>query len=320
MVANVDTMAYAGDTPWHGLGQALTVEDTTSVEKVREKSGVIWNVSESPIFTRAVVEQENDVQFEQAEGFKALRRSDNGNVLSIVTNDYNVVQPEEIFNFYKHFVDNYGFRLHTAGSLAGGKKVWVMADVGKEFTLHGNDTVGAHLLLVTSFDKSLATICKLTSVRVVCQNTLNISLNDGAKLIKVPHSAKFDASQVTLDVEAMGRGITTFHEQAKVLSERIVSRDEIVKYFLSVFYPKVTSVDEMGTRQKNTMGTLIQLFESGKGQREAGTTAWGLVNATTLYIDHNKGRSRDTALHSAWFGVGETLKDNGFKEALKLVA
>lgn len=314
MVANINSMAYFGETPWHGLGQILTEEDTKNVERVREKSGVIWSVKESKIFS-----QSGD-SFEVVNGYKSLRRSDNGNVLSVVSEDYNVVQPEEIFNFYKHFVDKYNFRLHTAGSLDGGRKVWVLADVGKDFTLRNDDTVGAYLLLVTSFDRSLATISKFTTIRVVCQNTLNISLKDSGKAIKVSHSAVFDPSKMTLDVEALGRGFEDFHEKAKVLSQRIVNRNEVVNYFLNVLYPQVTDVESLSTRQSNTVKFVHELFENGKGQALAGTTAWGLVNAMTLYVDHEKGRSRDTALNSAWFGAGEKLKDAAFTEALRLVA
>lgn len=316
MVANVETMAYFGETPWHGLGQTLTDEDTKNVEKVREKSGVIWNVKERPLFSL----NDNGVDHDVVGGFKALRRSDNNSTLSVVTNDYKVVQPEQVFDFYKHFVDQHGFRMHTAGSLAQGKRIWALAEVGKEFALKGNDKVGAYLLLATSYDRSMATIAKFTTVRVVCQNTLNISMVDGNKAIKVSHSAEFDREQIILDVEALGKGFDNFHEQTKAMSERIVTRDEVVKFFLDVLYPNVENVDEMGTRQRNTMNNVVDLFHNGRGQAMAGNTAWGLVNAVTLYVDHEKGRSRDTALNSAWFGAGEKLKDNAFKQALKLVA
>lgn len=316
MVANVDTMAFFGETPWHGLGNTLTVEDTKDVQKVREKSGVIWSVKERPIFS-----PNDNGGFDAINGFKSLTRSDNGDALSVVTNDYQVVQPEQVFEFYKHFVDNHGFRMHTAGSLANGKKIWALAEVGKEFTLKGNDTVGAYLLLATSYDRSMATIAKFTSVRVVCQNTLNISVNhEGGKAIKVSHSAEFDHAEIALDVEALAKGFDQFHEQSKELSHRIVNRDEVVKFFLDLYYPKIENVEEMGTRQRNTMNNLVNIFQNGKGQREAGQTAWGLVNAVTLHVDHEKGRNRDSALNSAWFGAGEKMKDDAFKAALKMVA
>ena len=314
MAANIDTMTYFGETPWHGLGETLTEQDTQDVEKVREKSGVIWNVNEKAVYT-----VDENVQA-QVPGFKVLQRSDTGSTLSVVSDDYRVVQPETVFEFYKNFVDNHGFKMHTAGSLAGGKKIWALAEVGKEFALKGNDTVGAYLLLATSYDRSMATIAKFTSVRVVCQNTLNVSIDDGNRAIKVSHSAEFDKGQITLDVEALARGFDKFHMESKAMSERIVSRDEVVKFFLDLYYPKVKDANEIGTRQRNTMDNLVNIFHKGKGQIEAGQTAWGLLNAVTLHVDHEKGRNRDSALNSAWFGAGEKLKDDAFKAALKLVA
>lgn len=316
MVANVETMAFFGETPWHGLGNRLTHEDTMDINKVREKSGVIWDINEKALLT-----PNNNGGFDPVYGFKALQRSDNNNTLSVVTDDYRVVQPEQVFSFFDHFVKEYGFKMHTAGSLAMGKRIWALAEIGEEFQVKAGDTVGTYLLLATSYDRSMATIAKPTSVRVVCQNTLNISVHsENGKAIKVSHSAEFENEKIVLDVEALMLSINAFKEESKELSQRIVSRDEVIKFFLDVFYPKVESVGEMGTRQQNTMNNIVDLFHNGRGQREAGQTAWGLVNAVTLYVDHEKGRSRDTALNSAWFGAGEKLKDNAFKQALKLVA
>jgi len=308
-------MAYFGQTPWHGLGVVLTEEETRQPEIIMEKSGLAWDV------------EEHAINFEPDEntkiiipGMKTLVRSDTMTPLSVVASSYNVVQPKQVMDFYKHFVERHGFRIVTAGSLAGGKRIWALAEVGKEFTVKGNDTVKAYLLFATSFDRTLATTIQFTSVRVVCQNTLEFSIQgDNETSIKIPHSMMFDEEQVQFDIEEMAGHWTNFEDNAKELSTRIVTREETVQYFLDLLYPNET-VEEMGKRKQNNLKNVVELFHNGQGQQEAGQTAWGLLNAVTRYVDHEKGRNRDSALNSAWFGVGKDLKQKAYTKALKMVA
>ena len=105
-----------------------------------------------------------------------LYRSDTGTALSVVGQRYNVVQPREILEFYRDLTEISGFELETAGVLKGGKKIWALARTGQSTSLKGNDVTNGYVLLATACDGSMATTAQFTSVRVVCNNTLAISL------------------------------------------------------------------------------------------------------------------------------------------------
>lgn len=311
-------MAYYGKTPWHGLGHVLTEEDTKDMETVAKIAGLDWSVLETKVNYEV-----NDQNIHMPD-VKALVRSDTMAPLSIVSRDlYKTVQPKKIIEFYKHFIESHGFTMETAGSLSGGKKIWALAKINESSFVSKNDKINPYLLLATSYDKTMSTRWMFTSVRVVCNNTLQVAYYDNNFKSElqgsVPHSTDFDENKLILDVESLMKYWNGFMDQNRELSKRIVSREETVQFFLDLLYPNKDK-DELGTRSKNNIINMVEVFKNGVGQQEAGNTAWGLVNAVTRYVDHEKGRSRDTALNSAWFGVGSNLKLEAYKQAIKLVA
>ena len=131
-----------------------------------------------------------------------LVRSDTDEALSIVSGNYEVVQPKEVLEFYRELVSLYGYTLETAGALNGGRKVWALAKTGRSSRVgeDGKDKLAAYLLLATSCDKTLATTIAFTSIRVVCKNTLFFVIGDiktGKRpQVKVPHNRLFHAEEV----------------------------------------------------------------------------------------------------------------------------
>src|SRR4030095_1465606 len=132
--------------------------------------------------------------------------SDTGTALSIVSGDYQIVQPKEVLEFYRELVSLHGYTLETAGALNGGRKVWALARTGKtaDFGSGGTDRLTAYVLLATSCDKTLATTVAFTSIRVVCQNTLFFATQDIKKKkrpqLKIPHNVLFDQTQVNSEL------------------------------------------------------------------------------------------------------------------------
>ncbi len=185
-------------------------------------------------------------------------------------------------------------------------------------------SIGALYQLTSGGDNgTLATTAQFTSVRVVCNNTLQLSVEQGKDgAIKVPHSTTFDPDAVKA---ALGVGATAwnrFADTAQVLAERKVNRLDVTKFVISVLGDR----DAPLTAQPNekALKGVIELFAGqGKGSQLASSngTAWGLVNAVTEYVDHHRrAKSQDTRLDSAWFGQGAGIKAKAWTEALKLVA
>lgn len=171
----IETMAYAGDTPWHRLGHRLPPKQP--LEVWAQQAGMDWSIQETPV--RFMTQPEGDA-LQALESFaeqKVLYRSDTRAALSVVSSRYQVVQPRAVLEFYRDLTEIGGYEMETAGVLKGGRKVWALARTGKQAVLKGSDTVNGYLLLATSCDGTLATSVTPTTVRVVCNNTLAIALD-----------------------------------------------------------------------------------------------------------------------------------------------
>ena len=316
MSHQVESMAYVQQTPWHGLGNKLPAKQ--SIEAWQKASGMEWSIKEAPVIYS--VGAESELHFRTNPESKVLYRSDSHAPLSVVSNRYKVVQPKEILEFYRSLVTAGGFELETAGVLKGGRKLWALAKTNQQTVLKGGDQVKAYLLLATSCDGTLCTQAFFTSVRVVCNNTLKLALDDSSGVVKVPHSTTFDPIAVK---EALGLGLSSweaFSRSIKDLANRPVSEAEAKAYLANVLGDSVN--DE--AKPLRPLRTLLDLF-SGKGRgadmQSADGTVWGLLNAVTEYVDHSRqARNQDNRLNSAWFGAGAALKTKAYQEAIKLTA
>ena len=165
----IDSMAYTGQTPWHGLGNILPPHQ--SLDVWLQAAGMNWTIEQSDVLYQGA--PDNPILHTYPDS-KVLYRSDTLAPLSVVSQRYNVVQPHEVLHFYQDLVEAGGFELETAGSLKGGRKLWALAKTGRDLMLKGGDLVKSYLLLATSCDGTLCTTAQFISVRVVCNNTLQV--------------------------------------------------------------------------------------------------------------------------------------------------
>jgi phage/plasmid-like protein (TIGR03299 family) len=322
MAHAIEKMAFVGETPWHQLGSALPARQP--IEVWAQNAGMDWRICETPV--RFMADRAGALgQILTFEDQKVLYRSDTKAPLSVVSGRYQVVQPKEILEFYRDLTEVSGFELETAGVLKQGKKFWALARTGKEANLKGNDLVKGYVLLATSCDGSLATTATPTTIRVVCNNTLTIALNGATSAVKVPHSTTFDAQGVKRQLGIAVSQWDGFMYRMKTLSERKVKTHEAMNYFLKVLCQADSHVDAaQGLMNERALKRAQALYEGeGKGAGLASTqsTAWGLLNAVTQFVDHERrARSQDYRLDSAWFGQGAALKQRALDQALQMVA
>lgn len=318
----VQTMAYANEVPWHNLGNQLPAKQPIDVWA--EKAGMNWQIKESPV--RFISDGAGALgSIHSFSDQKVLFRSDTKEPLSVVSNRYQVVQPQEVLEFYRDLTEISGYELETAGVLKGGKKFWALARTGQSVSLKGNDVVNGYLLLATSCDGSLATVATPTTIRVVCNNTLSVALNGAAQAIKVPHSTKFDQQQVKQQLGVAASSWDSFMYRMKVLAERKVKSHEAMNYFLRVMCDvQPTGVSASGLANERALKKVQALFDGqGRGAEldAAKGTAWGLLNAVTEYVDHERrARTDDHRMDSAWFGQGAVIKQRALDHALLLAA
>jgi len=323
-------IAYTGEKPWHGFGQVM--EEGLTLDQWRVAAGLNWKVHEFPTFMNRWISMDtegygnreaakNHLSFKRIPFRKALSRSDTGDILSVVSNRFKVVQPQEILEFFKSLIDANGFKMTTAGSLRGGKRIWAMADCGEDFSI-GNDKVGAHLLLATAYDGTFSTTAQFTSIRVVCNNTLGFSLSRGGEggCIKIPHNQDFNSVDVKTEL-GLDDSWKTFRNNVMKLSEHRVTKREAIDFFLTVC--GVTEEEAADGKQLSNVKKLISIYERGPGAQltSAKDTLWGAVNAVTYLADHGR-RAKDngTRFDSASFGSGSVMKTKAFETAIAMVA
>lgn len=322
-------MAYVGETPWHGLGEKMN--DYATLDEWRRAAGLDWTIEIAPVCFRPKNTNGDHTtpQFkaQQVENRVALYRSDSHEFLSIMSgNRYNIVQPSEILEFYRDLVDGSRFSIETAGSLKGGAKIWALARGNLDMRVMGNDVIKPYLLLATACDGSMSTVASFTSVRVVCNNTLSMSVgNNGRNAdIRVPHSRQFDAGAVREELGLIDTQFETFGSDVDALAATRVDDETAIKYFIGLY----AKTDENGnvTNDKSLAAVTSKLMDTyrrgpGADLPSAKGTAWGLVNAVTRYQDFTaRARSTENRFVANQFGPGANLKATAFETALALAA
>jgi phage/plasmid-like protein (TIGR03299 family) len=318
----IEQMAYVGKEPWHGLGNNLSPNQPLDVWQ--REAGMNWQIQESPVHFKADAAGHLGSIHSFPEQ-KVLYRSDTKAALSVVSSRYQVVQPREVLEFYRDLTEVSGYELETAGVLKGGKKFWALARTGQSTELKGNDQVNGYLLLATSCDGTLATTATPTTVRVVCNNTLTVALDGTTRAIKVPHNTRFDSKAVKKQLGIAVSQWDDFMYRMRALAERKVQWHEALGFFMNVLCEtSPTGALPEVLPNERALRKVQELYEGrgrGSNLESARGTAWGLLNAVTEFVDHERrARSTEYRLDSAWFGQGAQIKQRALDAALRLAA
>ena len=317
-------IAVVGEAPWHKLGQ--TLEPGQSIEVWAKAAGLAHEVR------RASVEYKTDDEMKMFADREVLYRSDNLKPLGVVGRRYKIVQPSHVLDFFAKLAEHNSFELETAGSLSDGKRIWALAKVSDGAPIIGADVIKPYVLLATSYDGTMATTARLTSVRVVCSNTLGYAEKEAGDIIRIQHSAEFKAEETRMDLGIALTAFDRFLIDARRLAKRQINEDFAIE-FLRQLLPASVSVktDKAGIKttapvpveETRAFTAIMDLFKGeaiGHGLPEAKGSAWSLLNATTQYYDHVNGRNADTRMSSAWFGTGNAIKTKARDWLMEVVA
>ena len=301
-----NAMAYVGQTPWHGLGQQLT--ENSPIEVWAQESGLDFKLSMANVMFKPESGALNAFN-----GKRVIYRQDTNLPLGLVSNRYKIVQPIEVLEFFRDMVGTIA-HLETAGVLRDGAHYWALARMEGEFSVAG-DQVNQYLLLASSADGSLATQARLTSVRVVCNNTLQLAQGSG-DVVQVRHSSVFNADEVKSKLGEYNQVFKNFELTAKTLAKIKVSSEQATKIFA-----KILGGDELKPSRAATRA--LELFQGagiGADMESSKGTAWGALNAVTQLMDWETARTTDARLRNAWFGSGVNVKQEAANELLALAA
>ena len=309
----VETMAYAGEVPWHGLGKKVLPDLTP--DQMLVEAGLDWEVETHPLTYRYNGDN-------HASGEQALIRSSDGKYLSTISDDWNPVQNHTAFEFFNEFVMAGDMEMHTAGSLKDGKMVWALAKVNDTFEVMKGDTVESYLLFSNPHEYGKCIDIRFTPIRVVCNNTLTLAVNAAAdRVVRKNHCAPFDADSVKDMLGIAHKKMKIYKETAQFLSSKRFNPADINSYFGQVF-PSLSKKYADAVLDDSTLSRPAKeakyFLDEQPGAEYGEGSFWQLFNAATYYIDHKAGNSDDTRLTSAWYGANSQKKIKALNKAVEM--
>ena len=287
MAANVESMFYVREVPWHGLG--TKVEEAPTSRDALHLAGLGWCVEQTPVYTDAGI---------LIPGYKANRRDSDGTILGIVSDRYKIVQNTEAFEFTDSIVgetEDGVVKYETAGSLAGGKRIWMLAKMPTQKVL--DDDIEPYMCFTNSHDGTGAIRIAMTPIRVVCQNTLNMALNSAKRQWSAKHvgdmQSKLEEAKYCL---MMAREyMTNLDIEADKLANKKLYEEQIEE-ILDEMFPVD---DNASDRKKNNILQFRTKFWTAYDMPDIAKfedTAWKAVNAMSDVVTHSA-PTRNTATY-----------------------
>jgi phage/plasmid-like protein (TIGR03299 family) len=305
------SMFYTGQVPWHQLGRRLDKPATAA--EAMEAANLDYTVVKRPL--KAIIHNKH---FADVPSAFATVRTDTNVVLGVVGSRYEPVQNRDAFNFFDPLVDRSEAIYHTAGVLGRGEKIWLLAKlpdyirVGKKA-----DPVEKFVLLYNSHDGSSVVRCKLTPIRVVCNNTLTAALSGAEQEVRIRHTPS--ANEKLQEAHKLLGLTNQLYTQLDYIFNRMalrkVSPQQLVEYCKTLVPDNPEA--ENNTRTENIRNQILYLHDDIPEAAMHRGTLFGAVNAISEYTDHNSDqKDPNKMLKSIWFnGSGEMLKQRAFKLA-----
>ncbi len=308
-------MFYTGETPWHGLGQALD-EPATAKEAI-QAAGLDWAVETVPVFV-------NKGGLARIPDKMAIQRQDTKLVFNVMSNKYTPIQNMEAFNFFDGVVGAGEAIYHTAGSLFDGRKVWILAKLPGTLEITKKDVLEKYILLTNSHDGTKAFTMAFTPIRVVCNNTLSVALGSlSGSTFKARHLPNV-LNRVNEARELLGLAEAYFAnlmEGVNRLVEKKFSESDMVTMVGEIYKldPKKVMADQHFLVRHSAEATL-SLYRGGQGTdlSHVKGTAWAAFNAVTEYVDHHRPIGvqqktegvavREKRLDYSWYGRNADLR------------
>ena len=314
MSHEVEKMVFAGETPWHGLG--TEIDDATNFWDAFKLAGLDWEVKTEPLYRK---------DGSEVKAQASVRESDD-KVLGVVGPRWTPLQNRQAFEVFEPLIDSGEMRLHTAGSLRGGERVWVLCQLGLENTeIVPNDEIAKFALLSNGHDGKLAVHFGFTPIRVVCANTESMAREcKASNLIRVRHH-RFVKNNVEKLRDIMNLADQEFEataDQFRFLASKQINSADLHKYVKIVLVVHEQEEDKLSTRTKNIIGKVEEFFLLGKGNDMPGVngTYWAAYNGVTEYLNYEKGRNSANRMDSLWFGQNGNLSQKALATAVALAA
>ena len=167
MSANLETGMFVRLPAWHELGNVIQYDPNTY--EAYEVAGLNWTVSKQRLGFR-----DNFGNYHETDSYGLVRDKDNA-FYGVCKDKYQIFQNKEAFDWARPLVESELFKWESAGALKDGRNCWILLNSGEREIIKG-DALRNYLLMAWSHDGQRSITIQPTSIRVVCENTLNAAL------------------------------------------------------------------------------------------------------------------------------------------------
>lgn len=282
----IDTLAWTGETPWHGLGRELPQHAT--VDEMIRFGGLDWNAIPKPLF--AGIDEATGAGV-SVPGYKALVRDDRPDtVLSIVSEGYGVVQYREALSLAAAVVGDGNASAEVCGALDEGRRAFVVLNLAQAGFEVAGERVEPYIVCFAGHDGSTSVGFRFTPVRVVCQNTLSAALSGETPHELTIRHTRNASERVRLAAKMVEQARTyfgTFHHRALALVNQRLSLGAAEDLSAKLFPTYTNKAGEVIVPANQTK--VVELFrrQADTTDRRIAGTRWGYFNAVTALLDHN---------------------------------
>jgi phage/plasmid-like protein (TIGR03299 family) len=334
-ITATDNVVLTGERAWHGLG--IVVENAPSPREALKIGGLDWTVGRRKLWCKPAYNAPATMEIPDK---YAVVRNDTNTVLGVVGGRYQCCQNTELADFCEALAhEGQGAKIETAGSIYGGRKVWLMLQSGS-INVTQRDTVKPYLLVSSSHDGSSEIQVLMTSVRTVCKNTLSLATQTGKAVVNIRHSgnmqAKLDAAKRV--VENFGKAVAFSAAKMNTLRDTATSVEDLQAFFAIAYqrdFGKIPAdksekdMDKQELRQsKAAKEAFVAVVNRYNREREiTGDTAWGILNAYTGYLQHdakvrgaNNAARAEKRLNQRLFGEIADRTDSAWNQVLALAS
>lgn len=299
MAHEIESIAYANQVPWHGLG--ARIDDSATPEEFLKAAGLDWRVNLHPL-----VAQVGD-ELVKVPGRFALIRDTDKKVMTVTGAAWKPLQNADTLDFMSRYVAAGGAKMETAGSLRDGKIVWGLAKLSHSFEVRPGDRVEGYLLITSPHVVGQAITVRTTTVRVVCANTMAMAERGGTVNYRQNHLTEFDVEAAREAVEAAHEDLAACERRARTLDRlKLSMEDAVTKVLLPTFMPEVLTDSDLikdimkADVMPKKIAEILHSIENAPGA--IADNGWGVLNGITHWVDHVQGNTTETRMMRSWMG------------------
>lgn len=302
--AGVGRMVYAGQTPWHRDGLALTPDQQADYAYVA-------GLMDYPLEKLPYYRPGDAGEMVRAEDSFYVQRRDTGKVLGSVGSDYEVVPNPVAFEVLKPLVDQGVAKIETAGVLREGADAWLLTrwDLSK-FGPTVQEVFGDELLpyatVMVNHSGRRGILLGQTAIRLCCSNTLGLAERESEQTgsarrwVSVNHRAGARVRLVEAAQELFGGLVDRFEVMAKqyrVLKATRLNEDTFARLVLDVVAPDPRALANWNPDAKLAAAVVERALRKRAecrrlwtdGIRHSGDfSAYEAYNGAVELLDHNR--------------------------------